>query len=204
MLAYLLRAEIERTCAGWQSQGRSVSIFADELSSLAGASPDVVTWLRERGRSYGVRMFVATQRAGQLDPDVRNAMYGFGTIFFFAQQSQSVAREAAANLSMSGTPVTEADLSTLERYHALLRATAGGRAQPAVPIRVAYWADPRDLLADAGYLPGEAQSDDGASSRPLLGLPAGENQPPDAASLAADGFAASDAQRAARDPYATG
>lgn len=193
MLTYLLRLEIERTCAGWQEANRSVSIFADELSALAGASPEVVTWLRERGRSYGVRMFVATQRPTQLDADVRACLLGFGTVFWFAQQSQAVAREAAANLSMSGVSYDESDVATIERFHAILRATVGGRVQPAVPIRVAYWPDPAQMLAEAGYRrTPQRQSELGPAE---LG-PAGPSSGDDSGS--------DDNPGRASDPYATG
>src|SRR5699024_10285520 len=49
MLMFSLRYNIERTCAGWEEQNRWVSIFADELKDLAGATPDIITWLRDRG-----------------------------------------------------------------------------------------------------------------------------------------------------------
>lgn len=151
MLTYLLRAEITRTCAGWQAAGRSVSIFADELSELAGASPEVVTWFRDKGRSYGVVPFFATQRPGQLDRDVRDSIAGFGNVAWFSQQSPTIARDAASQLSMRGVPFDETDLSNLERYHAILASTVNGQAQPGVPLRVAYWKDRRDQIAEAGY-----------------------------------------------------
>lgn len=151
MLTYLLRTEVTRTCAGWQAAGRSVSIFADELSELAGASPEVVSWFRDRGRSYGVIPVFATQRPGQLDVEVRNALLGFGNVVWYTQSSPAVARTAAEHLSVSGGDYTDTDLMTMERFHAALRATAGGRAQPPVTVRVAYWPDRRAQLAEAGF-----------------------------------------------------
>lgn len=153
MLTYLLRNEIMRTCAGWQAEERSVSIFADELAELAGASPDVVGWFRDRGRSYGVIPIFATQRPGQLDRELQNALLGFGNVVWFTQSSPAVARSASDHLSASGGDYTDTDLMTMQRFHAALRATADARAQPPVTIRVAYWPDRRRQLAEAGFGP---------------------------------------------------
>lgn len=164
MLTYLLRNEITRTCAGWQAEGRSVSIFADELAELAGASADVVGWFRDRGRSYGVIPVFATQRPGQLARDLQTALLGFGNVVWFTQSSPAVARSASEHLSTSGGDYTDTDLMTMQRFHAALRATAGGQAQPPVTIRVAYWSDRRRQLAEAGF---------GATVRAPAGLTAG-------------------------------
>ena len=41
MLMYCLKDAIIRSCSGWDAAGRSVSVFADELSLLAGSSPEL-------------------------------------------------------------------------------------------------------------------------------------------------------------------
>lgn len=150
--AYALRDAIMRTCSGWQAAGESVTIFADELSLLAGSSPEVVAWLRNQGRSYGVRNIFAAQYPEQLSGPVKTALYGFGTMLWMRQAAPTVAAEAVGYLTMDGSEWTSADLNGLEPYHAIVRATVGGKTQPAVPIRVAHWADDAArFAADQGY-----------------------------------------------------
>ena len=51
MLTFSLREAISVTCTGWREQGRSVSVFADELALLAGSRAEVLAWLHDAGRS---------------------------------------------------------------------------------------------------------------------------------------------------------
>lgn len=152
MMMYGLRDAIMRTCSGWSEEGRSVSIFADELSLLAGSSPDVITWFRNQGRSYGVRPVLATQYPDQLDPAVKKALMSFATVFWFTQTDPQTVIEAAADLSMDGGNWTGADIANLEPYHAILRASINKRRQPAVPVTMGFWDDDRaSFAADQGY-----------------------------------------------------
>lgn len=152
MLMFSLRDAIKRYCNGWQHIGRSVSVFADELSLLAGTSPEVVSWMRSQGRSYGVRPVFATQFPDQLLPKVRSALMSFGTVFWFTQNNATVLNEAVADLTGDGGQWSAADIANLEKYHAVLRATVDKRRQPAVPVRIAYWGDGRSSFAeDQGY-----------------------------------------------------
>lgn len=152
MLMYSLRDAIMRTCSGWQDMSRAVTIFADELALLAGKSPEIVTWMRNNGRSYGVRPVFATQYPDQLLPPVRTTMMSFGTVFWFTQNNAQILADAAADLSVDGGQWSPADIANLEPYHAVVRATVGKRRQPAVPVKVAYWAQNRDRFAvEQGY-----------------------------------------------------
>lgn len=152
ILAYGLRASIMRSCSTWRDQGRSVSIFADELALLAGSSAEVITWLRNQGRSYGVRCSFAAQYPEQLDLKVRDCLLGFSTIFWFRQNNPTVVAAAVAQLSMLGGEWAPADIAGLELYRAILLTVAGGQTQPAVPIKVAWWGeDPDRFPADQGY-----------------------------------------------------
>jgi hypothetical protein len=152
MLTYALRAAIMATCSGWRARGRSVSVFADELALLAGSSAEVVAWLRNQGRSYGVRCVFAAQYPEQLQPAVRDCLLGFSTIFWFRQNNPQVVQAAVSQLSMVGGDWSAADIAGLEPYHAILLAVADGRMQPAVPIRVAFWSDDLGRFAAAqGY-----------------------------------------------------
>lgn len=153
MLAYSLEDAIKRTCAGWQAAGRTVSIFADELSQLARSSTEVVEWLRNQGRSYGVRCYFATQQPEQLDERLRSVLLGFGSVLWFQQANATVVAQAVQQLSMTGEQWSAADLGNLEAFHAVLRARADGRLQPPVTIRTAFWGgDAARFATDQGYV----------------------------------------------------
>jgi hypothetical protein len=189
MLTYALRAAIMAACSGWRAQGRSVSIFADELALLAGSSPEVVAWLRNQGRSYGVRCVFAAQYPEQLQPAVRDCLLGFSTIFWFRQNNPQVVQAAVSQLSMVGGDWSAADIAGLEPYHAILLAVADGRMQPAVPIRVAFWSDdPGRFAADQGYA---------ARSLPAL-------EPVSLPALVMSVAPVIDASTSPADPYSTG
>ncbi len=157
MLAYSLEDAIKRTCARWQEAGRAVSIFADELSQLATSSSEVVEWLRNQGRAYGVRCYFATQQPEQLDERLRSVLLGFGSVFWFQQANATVVAQAVAQLSMTGEEWTASDLGNLEAFCAVLRARADGRLQPPVTIRTAFWdGDAARFAADQGYFLGDS------------------------------------------------
>lgn len=148
MTIYLLRDSIARMCSGWREIGRAVTIFADELSLLAKSSPEIITWLRDQGRSYGVRLVLATQRPEQLSAPVRDAFLGFGTFFWFAQANPTVLASAAADLSAGGEAWGQDAVVTLPAYQALLRASAGQQRQPVVPIAVTHFEQDRASFLD--------------------------------------------------------
>lgn len=139
LLLFALRDAIVRRCSGWQAAGRSVTVFADELALIAGASPEVISWLRNQGRSYGVRPIFATQYPEQLLPAVRTAFLGFGTLLWFAQNDVGVVAEAAADLSLDGGEWTPAEIAGLEPFVAVLRSTVRQHRQPAVAVRLSFW-----------------------------------------------------------------
>src|SRR5699024_10598424 len=85
MMLFTMRNAIARCCSNWAEQNRWVSVFADELSLLAEAGPEVITWLRNQGRSYGVRQVLATQYPDQLHPKVSDALLSFSNCFWFTQ-----------------------------------------------------------------------------------------------------------------------
>lgn len=149
VLTHQLRAAIMRNCQSWKAEGRSVSIFADELALLAATSDEVVAWLRNQGRSYGVRAFFAAQYPEQLKPAVKTALLSFGTVFWFRQIVPAVTAEAVVYLASDGTEWTAADLVNLENYHAVVAATVSGKRQPAVAIAVSNWdGEPDRFLED--------------------------------------------------------
>lgn len=157
MLMFSLRYNIERICAGWEEQNRWVSIFADELKDLAGASPDIITWLRDRGRSYGVRLNFATQRPRQLDNQVREALLSFANLVAFTQSNRATAEELVADFAGDGSEWSPADVLTLPPYQAIVRASVGYQRQQAFLVKSAYFAgadggvDIESFLAAQGY-----------------------------------------------------
>ncbi len=156
MLMYSLRDAIMRTCSGWQKSGESVSIFSDELSLLAGSSPEVIAWTHDQGRAYGVRPFFATQRPEQLSDALRTSLQDFGTFLCFAQSNPSVAAQAAADMAADGGEWTVADIVGLDPYTAVVRTHVGRKRQPAVPVRVANWEADMAGFSDAQGWPAPA------------------------------------------------
>lgn len=138
LLMFGLRDAIQRYCPGWQARGRSVSVFADELSLLTGSSAEVVTWMRDQGRSYGARPVFATQYAEQLPERVRTAMTGFSTIVAFAQDNVRVAAELSADFAADGTAWSASDVVNLAPFTTIVRSTVGQQRQPAFTMRVAH------------------------------------------------------------------
>lgn len=144
MLTYGLQKAIERNCAGWGAQGKSVSIYADELSLLAGHNnSDVFQWFRNQGRSFGVRTNFATQIPEQLEPTLRTTVTGFTTFLWLGQNDPGVAQVAATDLSADGSEWSIADITNLEPYHGVLRATVNKHRQPSVPIKTLFYGDGR-------------------------------------------------------------
>jgi hypothetical protein len=161
LLMFGLRDAIVRNCNGWAAAGRSVSIFADELSLLAGSSPEVVTWLRNQGRSYGVRPVLATQYPEQLSEQVRLAVTGFSTIVAFAQDNVRVAEDLARDFAADGTPWQAADVVNLPPFTTIVRSTVGQQRQPAFTMLV------RNFEEDPGSFVGVQRAAAG------LGVPGG-------------------------------
>ncbi|WP_022894557.1 ATP-binding protein [Agromyces subbeticus] len=147
MLMYTLYQAIKANCSGWFEAGRGVSVFADELKLLAGTSPEVISWLREQGRSYGVRMFMATQWPEQLHPDVRRSVLSYGTQVMFGQSDPDVASALAHALSLGGDEWTADDLATLPRFEAIVKATVDGRKLSPFTLKMHDFWGTRDRFA---------------------------------------------------------
>jgi hypothetical protein len=152
MLLFSLRNAIQRVCSDWQKQGKRVSIFADELSLLAGTSPEVITWLRNQGRSYGARANFATQYMDQLDPKVRDAVSTFSTMFTFRQQGGTIADDAARDAGSDGSTWVGADIVGLPVYSAVLRTDVDEARVPACTVSIAnFEGDRAGFAAAQGY-----------------------------------------------------
>lgn len=126
---------IKRHCDNWQQQGRSVSVYSDELSDIAGlgdARGEVVQQIADQGRSRGVWPTFATQRPGQIPPSTREAVMSFGSRVFFRLEHVETAEHVAADLDGVYT-VSEIRSFGVGRCAARLR--CGGAAQPAFTLR---------------------------------------------------------------------
>ncbi len=155
MTAYSLKIAIQQNCSGWEGQGKYVSIFADEIGVLVKSSSEVIEWLRAQGRSYGVRPFLACQWPEQLPPKVRSAFMSFANMFWFQQSNHEVIADAVARLSIGGGEWAGADIGNLEKFQAIIHATAGGRLLGPAPVRMAYWDNPTKFAIEQGYLSGQ-------------------------------------------------
>ena len=157
MTAYSLKKTIEQQCSRWESQGRYISIFADEVAILTSSSSEVIEWWRAQGRSYGVRTFLAAQWPEQLPDNVRTSFLSATSVFWFQQTNPKVVSEAVARLNVNvdeGSPTRwkSVDIGNLQRFQAVIHATAGGRLQPPVPVFMGYWTDPVQFSIDQGWV----------------------------------------------------
>lgn len=151
MLMFSLQNALMRYCSGWLEAGRSVSVFADELSLLAGTSPEIVGWIRDQGRSYGIRAILATQRPEQLAPSLRNNFLTYSTLVSFAQNDVTTAAEVAANVG--GDWSTE-DIQHIEPFQVVVRSEVEQRRQPAFIVKLPnFEADMANYPAAQGYAP---------------------------------------------------
>lgn len=151
-LLFSLKQSIERNCDGNAYREKFVTIFSDELSMLASDSSDVITWLQDKGRSFGVICVFASQRVEQLTPEVQKAVLGFGTVVLMNQQDVDIARKLVALLSFGGNEWSEGDIINLEPHHAIIRTLFEDRSVP--PFNVAiddYFAPDYDFAALNGY-----------------------------------------------------
>lgn len=155
MLMWFLQRAIMQSCDGWRSQGRSVTLFSDELSLLAGKSGEVLQWLRNQGRASGVRQVLATQYPEQLSDDVRRTVMGSGTTIWFQQKAPDVVDRVVADLTKDGSSWSSADLVGLPPYTAIVKATVDQVQQPAVLVRMGFWADSQpsmdQFIVEQGY-----------------------------------------------------
>ena len=152
LLMYSMQNAMKRTCSGWLEQSRYVTLFADELALLAGTSPEVVAWIRDQGRSYGIRGILATQRPEQLGAALRNNFLTYATLISFAQTDVTTAGEVAANVGSNGEWTTE-DIQHLEPYHVVVRSEVEQRRQSAFMVELPnFEADITSFAAAQGYV----------------------------------------------------
>lgn len=144
LLLYTLREDIRRTCIGWFEQDRAVSIFADEVKHIANTNDRVIRALRDDDRALGVRCVFATQTPETLIPEVRRTFLGFGSVVMFRQEEARTVKELVADLSLAGDEWAESDIVNLEKFHAIVRATAAGRRHAPFTVQIPNWRQQRE------------------------------------------------------------
>ncbi|MEK7061517.1 MAG: type IV secretion system DNA-binding domain-containing protein [Patescibacteria group bacterium] len=118
LMAAMSRADIPR------EQRRDFYLYVDEFQNFA--TPDFATILSE-SRKYGLGLCVANQFIGQVEEEVKNAVFGnVGTIVAFR-----VGVTDANYLQHEFTPTfAEDDLLNVERYHAYIKTTVHNEPVP--------------------------------------------------------------------------
>lgn len=124
----LLLSQIERAALSRadipESERRPFYLFVDEFSSFATAS---FAGMLSESRKYGVSLTLGTQLIGQIDEDIRDAVFGnVGTLMVF-----QVSAEDADYLAKELAPSVKADdLIGLPRHHFYLKLMVDGQAMP--------------------------------------------------------------------------
>jgi hypothetical protein len=151
LFLHLLWSHARQQCIGWQQQGRSMTVYCDELASISGAGSgdDVIRDMFDQGRSLGIEAVYALQRYSQLPPRTQSAIRNFAHKVVFRLPDPESAVEAHRSLSLEESPWTTQTIQTLPDYNAVARVSAAGVPQPPFTLNItndAEW-DPRTFPA---------------------------------------------------------
>ena len=115
-----LKDEIVASCAGWQACGRAVRVLVDELTDVLGAdgdtgggNADILAWLREKGRAYGVQLVAGTQNAIQLEGGLLASVTGLMTVGTFVLRADLTAGPSAVAVGSDPATVRGLPLHTV-------------------------------------------------------------------------------------------
>jgi hypothetical protein len=107
-----------------ESERRDFNLYVDEFQNFA--TPDFATILSE-ARKYHLNLIVANQFIGQIDEEVKNAVFGnVGTMMSFrvgVQDANFLQHEFSPTFS-------EADLTNVERYHTFVKTIVDNEPMP--------------------------------------------------------------------------
>src|SRR5690606_27687446 len=85
------------------------------------------------GRSFGVRLVLATQEPNTRQPDVLKTFIGFGMLSYFAQDEPSTLTLIVGDLSAGGGEWEASDVANLANFQCIARVRAGsGRLEPCI------------------------------------------------------------------------
>jgi hypothetical protein len=120
---------------------RDFYLYVDEFQNFA--TPDFATILSE-ARKYHLNLTVANQFIGQMEEEVKNAVFGnVGTLIGFR-----VGVTDASYLQREFQPVfSESDLINIERFHAYMKTTVDN--EPVPPFSINMTKDMKKALAAA-------------------------------------------------------
>ncbi len=124
-----------------EEKRRDFFLYVDEFQNFA--TPDFATILSE-ARKYRLNLTVANQFIGQMEEEVKNAVFGnVGTIVCFR-----IGVTDASYVQREYQPVfTESDLINIDRFHAYMKTTVQG--EPVPPFSVDLTKDMKKLKAQA-------------------------------------------------------
>ena len=139
MFLNLLWDAIVASCSGWNSEGKGIYIYSDELSMIAsdgGDGANIIESMRDQGRSYGVKLNFATQRIDQLGFDTQSTVLSFKHKIYLGTETPSIA-EIYVNDLTGGEEgsYTVADIRNLKSLHGITRINIDGQPQPPFNIR---------------------------------------------------------------------
>jgi hypothetical protein len=114
-----------------ESERRDFYLYVDEFQNFA--TPDFAQILSE-ARKYRLSLTVANQFIGQIDEDVKNAIFGnVGTLMCYR-----VGVSDANYLAREFTPVfSEDDLLNIEKYHIYIKTIVGNEPVPPFSMSIA-------------------------------------------------------------------
>lgn len=124
-----------------EEKRRDFYLYVDEFQNFA--TPDFAVILSE-ARKYHLALTVANQFIGQMEEEVKNAVFGnVGTLMAFR-----LGVTDASYVQREFQPVfTEADLINIERFHAYMKTIVGN--EPAPPFSVDLTKDIKKIKAEA-------------------------------------------------------
>lgn len=145
LMAAMSRADIP------EEQRKDFYLYADEFQNFA--TPDFAQILSE-ARKYHLSLTVANQFIGQIDEEIKNAIFGnVGTIITYrvgVSDAQYLAREFTPTFN-------EDDLLNIEKYHVYIKTIVGN--EPVPPFSMALSGEIMDKLKNRNFKLAEAISE---------------------------------------------
>lgn len=138
MLLHLLWTQARQQCLGWQQQGRSITVYCDEIAAICGggSGDDVIRDMYDQGRSLGIESVYALQRYGQLPSRTQAAVRNFAHKIAFRLPDPDSAVEAHRALSLEGSPWDMQTIQTFPNFNAVARISANGIPQAPFTLHI--------------------------------------------------------------------
>ena len=132
------------------SSARTSRSYSARLRRSSG--PEIVAWIRDQGRSYGIRAILATQRPEQLAPLLRSNFLTYATLISFAHTDYGTAGEIST--SVGPNEFSTEDIQHIEPYHVVVRSEVDGYRQSPFIVKLPnFEADIAGYPAAQGYEP---------------------------------------------------